>query len=330
MSVSRYAAEQGQTVVLGIRFETSTGALYDPSDISQVEILDADSNVIATIPGASIVNDAVGIYHVEWAIPGAETLGKHYDKWYYTPTAGGTEINATLEFIVYAAGTFSPAAYYLSVADARANCLPDCPLTDSEIQYLIGIAMAIVDRVCNQHFLPVTETRDFDGTGSFYLECDEPMQELKSIENLDDATATYDVSDYRIRGTWLIHKDGRAWPYNQLEPPTGEDAVSYCSGTGEVFSRGWKNIRVEAAWGLYENVPNLVVQATCLLVMYGAKWGTVRGPMFANFSSESTDGYAYTLRKVFEKASIHQETGLPDVDGLLVKFRRKQFGGHVF
>jgi hypothetical protein len=328
MSVSRYAAEQGQTVKLGIKFETAGNVLYDPSDIAKVEILDENDTIITTI--TSITKDAVGVYYVEWGIPLAETLGKHYDKWYYTPWAGGTEITAKLEFYIYAAGTFEAADYYLSVSQARSRCLPDCPLSDADVQYLIRLAMAIIDRVCHQHFLPVREMRDCDGTDSFYLECNGPIIELKGITNLDDAAATFTVSDYRIRGTWLIHKDGRAWPYNLLEEPSGEAAVKWCGGTSEVFTRGWRNIRVDATWGLYPTCPEPIEHATCLLLMYGAKWGTVTAPMFANFASESVDGYVYTLRKIFERAAVHHETGLPDVDGLLANFLRKQFGGHVF
>lgn len=330
MAVSRFEAEQGQTVRLGIRFELPTGDLYDPDSISAVEILDADSVLITTIPAGSIVKMAVGVYYVDWPIPLTETLGKHYDLWSYVPALGHTDTTAKLEFIVQAAGTFSPAAYYLTVDEARTSCLPDCPLSDDDIQLLIRIAMAIIDRICNQHFLPVVEERDCDGSGAFYLECADPIVELHSIANLDDITATYDVADYRKRGTWLIHKDGRAWPYNMLEAPTGEAAVSYCSGTGVCFPRGWKNIRVNATWGLYATCPEPITHATCLLIMYAAKWGTITAPMGANFESESVDGYAYKLREIFEREAVHNETGLPDVDLLLANYLRKQFGGHVF
>jgi hypothetical protein len=330
VAVSRYEAEQGQTVRLGIKFELPTGDLYDPDSIGDVQILDENSVLITTIAAASIVKMAVGVYYVDWAIPLAEPLGKHYDLWSYVPTAGHAGTTAKLEFIVLAAGTFAPADYYLSVSEARANCLPDCPLTDAEIQRLIRIAMAIIDRICHQHFLPVVENRDFDGSGYFYLECNGPWLELHSITNLDDPSATYDVSDFRRRGTWILHKDGRAWPFNQMEPPTGEAAVSYCAGTGAIFPRGWKNIRVNATWGLYSDCPEPIQQATCLLLMYAAKWGTTTAPMFANFSNESVDGYDYQLREVFDRVAVHHETGLPDVDGNLANYLRKQFGGHVF
>jgi len=330
MAVSRYAAERGQTVRLGIKFHDPEGNLYDPYAFTQVEILAADLTVLHTFVASGIVRDATGLYYVDWAVPGAETLGKHYDKWYYTPEAGHDAVTATLEFYVYAAGTFAAADYYLSVTEARARCLISSPLPDDDIQYLIRLAMSIIDRVCGQHFLPVQETRYVDGTGMFYLPCDGPILELTAITNLDDSTATFTVADYRIRGTWLIHKDGRPWPRNQMDPPTGEAAVAYCSGTSSIFPYGFKNIAVEATWGLYAACPDPISLATCLLLKEGGKWDTVTAPMFANFASESVDGYAYTLRELFERAAVHNETGIPAIDGLLFSFLRKQFGGRVF
>jgi hypothetical protein len=323
MAVSRWAAEQGQTVQLGIKFHDPNGNLYDPYEIRQVEIMREDLSIQKTFVTSEVHRLSTGRYYIEWVIPGSETVGKHYDKWYYTPEAGHDEVTAQLEFYVYASGTFTTDDYYLSVSDAKANCLDaDTGLTDPQIQYLITLAMAIIDRCCEQHFLPVTGSRVFDGTGSYYLDMDEPIQSVTNIENLDSASYSYTVSDFRIKGTWLIHKDY----VEGAELP----AHLACGVTDtSLFPKGHQNIRVTGTWGLYETVPDLITQATCLLLYFGGQWDTVTGPMISPNMNESVEGYAYTLRKVYEHAGIHKETGYPEVDTILAQFRRMQFGSKV-
>ena len=324
MAVSRWAAEQGQTVQLGIKFHDPNGNLYDPHSFTKVEILAENLAVLKTFTAAEIGHLSTGRYYVEWVIPGAETLGKHYDKWYYTPEAGHDEVTATLEFYIYGSGTFATDDYYLSVSDAKANCLDaESTLTDPQIQYLISLAMATIDRCTEQHFLPMTASRDYDGSGRYYLEMDEPILSITSIVNLDDTDQTFTPSDLRIKGTWLVHKD-------YVE---GCD-ITTCGSCGTlpgcVFPKGHRNIRVTGTWGLYESCPDLIKQATCLLLHFAGQWDTVTGPMTAPNISESVEGYSYSLRKVYEYASTHKETGYPEVDAILAKFPRIQFGSKVF
>jgi hypothetical protein len=299
MSVSRYTAEQGQTVKLGIQFENAVGALYDPADVAYVEILDVDSNVIDTIPGGSIVHDGVGIYYVEWAIPAAETLGKHYDRWYYTPLTGGTEITAKEEFYVYAAGTFAATDYYITVSDAKARCLIGTALSDPDIQYLIRVAMAIIDKCAGQHFLPLVKSLDVDGTGEGYVVLPKPLL------------------DYRIKGTWIIHKQ---WRTGAVIP-----AQLACLDGG-YFPRGHRNIRVTGRWGIYEDCPVDITHATCLLLKYAGQWDEVTGPIIAKYERETVTGWSYGLRKIFERAVVNRSTGHPDVDLLIQNHRRTDRG----
>lgn len=324
MAVSRWAAEQGQTVQLGIKFHDPNGNLYDPYLISKVEILAEDLSVLATFTGTAIKRLSTGRYYVEWVIPGNETTGKHYDKWYYTPEAGHDEVTAQLEFYVYKSGTFATDDYYLSASDARSNCLhPETTLTDEQIQHLISIAMAIIDRITNQHFLPYTETRYYDGTGSYFLNLDEPLQSLTSIENRDNASDTFNPSDFRIKGTWLVHKDYLA----AAELPAH---LACGAGNGAIFPKGHKNIAVTGTWGLYESCPEPIKQATCLLLHFAGQWDTTTGPMIAAAANESVEGYSYSLRQVYQNAAIHRETGYPEVDAILANYRRLQFGVRVF
>jgi len=105
MSVERSSATVNDTITLRTNFKySSTGDYFNPSAISKVEILDSDgTTVLETLTGASIVNDATGQYHIiASAISSAKTI---YDKWYFTPASGSTEVTKTNTCVVWAVAT---------------------------------------------------------------------------------------------------------------------------------------------------------------------------------------------------------------------------------
>jgi len=313
MAVSRFLAEQGQTVRLGISFEDQNLQLYDPYAIAKVEILAEDDTLLATKTGADIVHNGVGIYYVDWAIPGAADLGKHYDKWYYTPVTGHDEVSAKLEFYVYLAGTFLQTDSYLTVSEAKARCLVGTALSDTDIQYLIRVAMTIIDRCAGQHFLPVSKSLDVDGTGEGYLVLPKALLQLTGLENLDSPSMAFTPADYRMKGTWLFHKD---WKTGAVIP------AHLACYNGGYFPRGHRNIRVTGIWGLYEACPVDIQHATCLLLRYAGQWDTVYGPIISKYARESVDGWSYALREVFKQATLNRSTGHPAVDVIIQNHRR--------
>ncbi len=101
MSVERENAVIANEIILRINFRfAQTGDLFSPYAISKVEILDSDAEtVLETISGASIINDSLGKYHVvAAAIATPKTI---YDKWYFTPAVGATEITRTNTCVVW-------------------------------------------------------------------------------------------------------------------------------------------------------------------------------------------------------------------------------------
>ncbi len=99
--VERENAVINNQIILRNNFRfAQTSDLFDPSAISKVEILDSDgSTVLQTITGANIIKDSTGKYHVvAAAITTAKTI---YDKWYFTPATGATEITRTNTCIVW-------------------------------------------------------------------------------------------------------------------------------------------------------------------------------------------------------------------------------------
>lgn len=108
MAVERENAVINEQIILRQNFRFArTGDLFDPDDISKVEILDSDgTTVLETITGAEIVKDATGKYHVvASAISTPKTI---YDKWYFTPAPGASEITDTETCVVWKATTEPP------------------------------------------------------------------------------------------------------------------------------------------------------------------------------------------------------------------------------
>jgi len=79
MAVDRGHAQPGQTVRLRAAFSLA-GTPVDPFQIRQVEILDENMAVLATISGTSIVRAALGQYYVDWFVPSSEPVTIHFDR----------------------------------------------------------------------------------------------------------------------------------------------------------------------------------------------------------------------------------------------------------
>jgi hypothetical protein len=110
MSVERENAVINNQIILRNNFRFSqTSDLFDPYNISKVEILDSDgATVLQTFAGAEIIKDSTGKYHV---VAGAITTAKTiYDKWYFSPSPGAIEITKTNTCVVWeaAAGAGEP------------------------------------------------------------------------------------------------------------------------------------------------------------------------------------------------------------------------------
>jgi hypothetical protein len=131
MAVERESAVINNPITLRCKFRfTASQALFDPSEISKVEILDSDEvTVLETLTGASIVKDSTGQYHVvATAIATPKTI---HDRWYYTHPAGAAEIYSQNSCVVYetsaAAGTVvldtTPAGMLAAVNTAIAQIL---------------------------------------------------------------------------------------------------------------------------------------------------------------------------------------------------------------
>jgi hypothetical protein len=334
MAVDRWQAEQGQTVRLKVRFEEADGTVYDPHAISQVRILLDDLSVVTTIV-AGITMEAPGIYYVDWAIPAGETLGKHYDEWFYTAVVGEAERSDKVEFYVAPAGSIAAATVYLSVSKAKTDCLKPASAwaagsypTDTQILEAIQYATEIIDQGCKQHFIPQELTLELDGRGRPYQWLEKNGKRYRAIR-VDSIT----TSD----GTAISMNDVVVYPYAIVDKYWRKDdlrgslcpAITACGcepletyGCCSVtFPWGRENITIVGRFGEYEDMPIAIEKLCCRCVqrILEEEWG-----LFTPFSEETLGNWSYRMREVVTNAAITGRTGWSDIDAMINRMSSKR------
>jgi len=242
MAVERENAVINNQIILRNYFRFSqTGDYFDPYQISKVEILDSDgSTVIETITGANIIKDSTGKYHiVASAITTAKTI---YDKWYFTPAQGATEITKTNTCVVWetAAGaggltTLNAVREFLKIPDSITT-------DDTLLLHLITRVSKEIEKFCERTFAQANSTEYYDGDGTDTLLIDNyPINSITSL---------YDDTDRTYGSDTLIDSDDYVF-YSE------EGKIVLDGGT---FSIGLKNIKIVYNAG-YSTIPEDLEQA---------------------------------------------------------------------
>jgi len=326
MAVSRFQAEQGTTVRLRVRFERND-MLFDPFSINRVEIHQrtgpATTLLVATLLGASVVQEAQGIYYVDWTIPSTQDVGAYVDRWFFEVDSGDPETSDDATFAILQAGSISIASGYITVEEVRGRYLPDTALSDADLAVLIDEATEWVEKYTGRFFGGRAMTLELDGTGECWIVAPYHVQSISSITVNDSCcfsdSTPINVDDFALKGRWIIHKSYLPWPYGGAR-----DAHLICGcGCCDVFTRGQKNVTIEGVFGLYEDIPALIKRATGLLVMYGGEDDSRTTPMGYNYDSESKEQHSYARRATdtSQRVEIRGATGIPEVDSILNLFR---------
>lgn len=242
--VERENAVVNNQIILRNYFRYSqTSDYFDPSAISKVEILDSNgTTVLETLTGASIVKSATGKYYVvASAISSAKTV---YDKWYFTPAAGATEITKTNTCIVWAttSGSGEGAADTLAELDDIKGYLN---LTTEDDDVLLSDIIkrknAHVKQYCQRDFLQATYTEYHSGGGPSILL---PFQ----YPNINGMLALM-LEQYPVSSITAIYDDvGRTYGADSLIDPDNYAIADPNNGIVELdglsLCKGVKNIKV--------------------------------------------------------------------------------------
>lgn len=328
----RWEATRGDTVRLGIRFEQNQTLLIDPFLISKVEILNPSDVVIATFT-TGWIQEAVGVWYLDWPIPADATLGLYHDRWTWQPYSGYDTRADTNGFAVFADGATGGDAdgdgdgdrdscpQYLTAAEVKDRGYLDIGtlLTDSQINHLSRMATRFVENATGRIFCPWAGSVDVDGSGHCYqaLPAKYQIRSLTSIEDLE-GTATIEVSSLKWRGSRIFHRDWRP-------PRCGCGGIGgfHFLGCDDCFPCGVLNIRVTGVFGSFAVVPELIKHAIGLMVKAGGVDDTITAPWIVNYQTESVDGQSVNYR-VMDNGSGHKAmTGLPEVDAILNQYQNR-------
>jgi len=102
MPLTRDTAEVDNDLTLTATFRKPlSGAVFNPSSVTMVEILDTDADdVLQTIQAASISNPSTGVYSVNSLAANYDVGGTYYDRWTYKETADDPVATTTLSTVV--------------------------------------------------------------------------------------------------------------------------------------------------------------------------------------------------------------------------------------
>lgn len=326
MAVDRAHAQQGQSVRLGMRFSLG-GSAVDPFEVRQVEVLDAQFAVLATF--ATTVHDGTGLFHVDWPVPADEPPTIHYDRWFATASSGGTEEVFTNSFQVLTAEASTAGTPYMTTDEARSIYLPEATeITDAQLAEMVLLAQETIEWVAGQVFLPVFETRTFNGSGKAALSIARPIQSITSINVLGcngstGSTSTIDPASVRIsRGRCLLGLGNMQRFGHLLGDALAGVPPWHGLGVGcGVWPAGFMNIEITGTWGAFAQVPRQIRHALGLLLQHAAVCDSPSGAMDSPYESESIAGdRTYVLRKIWTQARTSNGTGFPEVDAILARF----------
>ena len=333
MAVDRWHAEQGQTVRLRAQFKNSSGNLYDPHSVDEVEIRKADGTLVTTILAAAIVHEALGIYYADWAIPALQDVGSYVDTWAWTPSAGAAQCSGPLTFVIFLAGSFSAAGVYIDVATVKSDYLKpasEWPAgtypSDTDIQAAIVLASEIIDFGCKRSFLPEDTSLTLDGSGRPYQKIERHGHVYKAI-SIDSITidgTALDMDDVVVYPFFVVDK---YWDKNDLR---GSFCVDYTCGSicgsslsscGVCFTKGRDNVVMTGRFGDYSSCPETIKMCCGKLAARGLEeeWG-----YFTPLYSETLGDWSYTMREIAKNAAATGKTGWSDIDAMIRRYSKKR------
>jgi hypothetical protein len=296
------------------------GNLFDPFEVSSVEIRDPAGLLIETIAAGSITHTGLGTYEVAYSVPGDADDGLWSDTWTYVAESGDSPATATLHFAVtVGAATGLPGDPWFTLDDYREKLHEDTVATDAEVEKAALIAQDLIGIITGKTFVATAETFLLDGTGKpqLFMPHNKRIQEITSIKSLDldDTETDIDISTLAVKRRFVVFRD-----YFKGDTACAEQEPCSTTWNG-TFPRGRNNIKVTGLFGDYLTPPPGIELAAKLLVsrLIEQEFGIVA------YSTEGVAGdFSATMKDVFTSATTKGSTGWGDCDSLLATYRSRR------
>ena len=224
---------------------------------------------------------------------------------------------------------------YATIAEVRAEGVPDTVASDARVQRALDLATADIDRYCGWFFESRSLVETLDGRGVQTLEPRFPPITINEI-TLNGTALDLDPSKLEIVGSPLFPGDFIAPRLTRL--PDYENTAQWYYGrtVSPVWTRGHANVVIDADWGYLEHdgTPTgrtpLAINQACLMIALryipeladSASQATVLEGH--RLLSEKTEDQSYTLapRSADAEEAGAPYTGDPNIDRILAQYTR--------
>ena len=307
MGVRRTDAVINQQLDLRLYFRyDDTGELFDPSAISKVEILDTDgTTVLETI--TAITKISIGYYKVVTSATWNTKERLIYDKWYFTPAAGGESQQGMSSTSIR--DTAVPSANMLiTVQEYKDYYQIESTSSDDLIKSVILGISATIERKTNKKYLQEIITDEYfsgDAKG-LYRPNKYPVLSVSKLEENQTDWTTLEAESYVV--------------YKEKIELSKEYTYSRAFLGQATFTKGQKNWRITYTVGM-ASVPYDIKHACklwCGDVLGGSaitvETGSLKSVKIGDFSK------SYFENKAFEDTALANIP--PEVAAILSTQRR--------
>ncbi len=269
----------------------------------------------------------LGHYVAPWAVPGDAALGRHEIRWWFKFDAGGQEFAWTEEVQIVAEIEVAAGGErrYCTVQQVRDEGVTEAVASDARIEALAANATMQIDTYCRWWFDPRLLTLRLHGNGRQVLPLPAPALRVDAV---DDYGETVDPAD-------LQHLGAEPWPAGLPYDPEGP-ALGYTEAGGYSWTPGRQTVTVVGVFGRTEadgsalgRVP-LEIQRACALMVVRAidpaveRLGAPDASRLISLRTRSQSAAWAALR-----ASEAPLTGIPEIDDVLLRYRRPMEGTGV-
>jgi hypothetical protein len=318
-------------------FDTSTEA----KRLVPVQVYPVTGGTKATV---NLVTDRLGLgrYAAAWTAGGAETLGRHMIRWFLKLTSTSSEWTWDREFEVLAGagyGAAMPSAYCM-LCDLREQGILDADASDAKLLLLANEASRLLERFTGRFFEPRHQTIVVDGTGAEKLLLDQPIVAVEEVLLTSPLIDDSDIegTDFQVYNRHL--SQGLISPDDRENPKL--DLASYGEFVTEevdfvprsAWPRGKQNVSVAGVFGYTdpdgspEGMTPSEIRRVAMMLVYREL-----------LTLTSADREDRRLRHLVTSETVRDQsiarkfagdakggctafTGDPDIDGIILRYRR--------
>lgn len=218
MAVARVVAVISAQLDLIMKWRyDDNSTLFDPFEVSQVEIIDSDTGaVLQTIASGSITKIADGKYQVTTASSWNTTPRTIVDRWTYKKVS--TSVNETLEgaTVISQTSGLPIETSIVTLADMKDYLRLTTGTYDDLLNLLLGKATSFVESLMNRIITETTYTELYDGNNENELILDKSPIGAVNVLSLDIDKELKKYDNAIVANEILIHDDiGTIELYNE-------------------------------------------------------------------------------------------------------------------